>query len=161
MEINEEFISIRLAGITEESIVDGPGVRYVIFTQGCSHQCKGCHNPETHDFNGGVLFHINDLVNDIAQRDYLDGLTISGGEPFEQPENCYQLIKEVRLLLPDFHILCYTGYTFEELKRSDNQYVLDILKNINTLIDGPFIIEEKSLELSFRGSKNQRIIELK
>jgi anaerobic ribonucleoside-triphosphate reductase activating protein len=161
MEKSGNNIYIRLAGITKESLVDGPGIRYVVFLQGCSLNCKGCHNPETHSRDGGVLYLVDDIVKEIKKTDYLDGLSISGGEPFEQAENCAYLIRKVRAVFPEFHILCYTGFTYEKLKESKDSFIQDMLNNINILIDGPFILEQKTLDLSFRGSKNQNIIKLR
>ncbi len=148
---------IRIAGIEEESIVDGPGIRFVVFTQGCNHNCLGCHNPETHSFDGGELVDIESIVNRIKENPLLDGITLSGGEPFEQSVECSILAKEVRGL--GLNVVTYTGYTFEEILR--NKKFRDLLLQTDLLIDGKFDISKKSMMLQFRGSTNQRIIEVK
>ncbi|WP_406242087.1 anaerobic ribonucleoside-triphosphate reductase activating protein [Tissierella carlieri] len=148
---------IRIAGIEEESIVDGPGIRFVIFTQGCNHQCIGCHNPETHSFDGGELVDIDSIVNMIKENPLLDGITISGGEPFEQSLECSILAKKVKVL--GLSVVTYTGYTFEEILH--NKKFRDLLLQTDLLIDGKFDISEKSMMLQFRGSTNQRIIDVK
>lgn len=148
---------IRVAGIVEESIVDGPGIRLVVFTQGCKHKCKGCHNPESHSFTGGYLMEIEEILQEIKSNPLLDGLTLSGGEPFEQWEACSELAKEVKKL--GLNVVTYTGYTFEEILKNDS--FKKLLLQTDTLIDGKFEIDEKSLLLQFRGSKNQRIINVK
>lgn len=104
---------IRIAGIEDESIVDGPGIRMVIFTQGCNHNCIGCHNPESHSFHGGELIDVEDILNMIKENPLLDGITLSGGEPFEQALECSILAKEVKKL--GLNVITYTGYTFEEI----------------------------------------------
>ena len=151
------MIKIRIAGIEEESIVDGPGIRMVVFTQGCKHNCSGCHNPESHSFTGGYLMDIEEILDDIKANPLLDGLTLSGGDPFEQWEACSILAKEVRKL--GLNVVTYTGYTFEEILKEDN--FKKLLLETDILIDGKYEIEEKSLLLQFRGSKNQRVIDVK
>lgn len=147
---------IRIAGIEEESIVDGPGIRMVVFTQGCKHNCQGCHNPESHSFTGGYLMDVEEILEDIKANPLLDGLTLSGGDPFEQWEACSELAREVKKL--GLNVVTYTGYTFEEILKIDN--FKKLLLETDTLIDGKYEIEEKSLLLQFRGSKNQRIIDV-
>ncbi|RKD25332.1 anaerobic ribonucleoside-triphosphate reductase activating protein [Caminicella sporogenes DSM 14501] len=148
--------------ITRDSIVDGPGLRAVIWTQGCKHNCKGCHNPSTHDFNGGFLMDINDVIKEIKDLKLHRGITFSGGEPFEQPIECLEIAKAARQLGLD--IWCYTGYTFEELiNKNGKRYKegwIEFLQYIDVLIDGPFILEKKNLLLKFRGSENQRILDV-
>ncbi len=153
-----ESNNIRLAGIVEESIVDGPGYRYVIFTQGCTHGCFMCHNLESHDLNGGFLKNMDEIINDINQTTFLKGVTFSGGEPFLQPKECAYIAKNIK---KEYDIICYTGFLFEELINNKNPDILKFLENIDYLIDGKFIYKEKSLELKYKGSKNQRIIDLK
>lgn len=148
---------IRVAGIVEESIVDGPGIRLVVFTQGCNHNCIGCHNPESHSFSGGKLIDIEDILDMIKENTLLDGITLSGGEPFEQAKECTILAKKTKELGLD--VIVYTGYTFEEILKKDE--FKELLLQTDTLIDGKFHIEQKSLMLKFRGSKNQRIIDVK
>lgn len=148
---------IRIAGIEEESIVDGPGIRMVIFAQGCKHNCIGCHNPESHSFNGGELMDVEEIINRIKENPLLDGITLSGGEPFEQAEECGVLAKKVKEL--GLNVITYTGYTFEEVLTKEK--FTKLLIQTDTLIDGKFDIEQKSLMLKFRGSKNQRVIDVK
>ncbi|MEY8416422.1 anaerobic ribonucleoside-triphosphate reductase activating protein [Tissierella praeacuta] len=148
---------IRIAGIEEESIVDGSGIRLVVFTQGCNHNCIGCHNPETHSFYGGKLIDIDNIINMIIENPLLDGITLSGGEPFEQAIECSILAKKVRNM--GLNVVTYTGYTFEEILRNDN--FRELLLQTDILIDGKFDISKKSMMLQFRGSTNQRIIDVK
>jgi anaerobic ribonucleoside-triphosphate reductase activating protein len=153
-------VNIRIAGIVRESIVDGPGIRYVIFTQGCPHRCKGCHNPQTHDFSGGVVVDVNDITKEILYNiKYIDGITISGGEPLAQPEACIEIIKAAKKL--GLHVVMYTGYTWEQLLYSGDSKRLEAVKLVDALVDGPFIEELKSYNLKFRGSSNQRFIDVK
>lgn len=154
---------LRLAyKMTRDSIVDGPGLRAVIWTQGCKHQCKGCHNPTTHDFNGGFLMDTQDIASELESLRLNRGITFSGGEPFEQPLECLELAQKAKELGLD--IWCYTGYTFEELMNTKGlrykEGWLEFLKSIDVLIDGPFILEKKNLLLRFRGSENQRILDV-
>lgn len=148
---------LRIAGCTNDSIVDGPGLRYTIFTQGCPHNCKGCHNPGTHDANCGNLMNIEAIVSDVKKNPLLDGITLSGGEPFAQAEVAGELAKKVKEEL-NLSVITYTGYLFENLLKEEKNKKL--LENTDILIDGPFIIGEKSLDLMYRGSKNQRAIDV-
>ena len=152
---------LRVAGIVPESIVDGPGIRFVIFAQGCVHYCKGCHNPATFDFNGGAVVEIDDLMRQIKKNPLLKGVTFSGGEPFLQAEAFAEIAKQCHSLGLD--VLSYTGYTFETLLSGfdSNPAWKLLLQNIDVLIDGPFVEEQKSLLLLFRGSANQRILNAK
>lgn len=147
---------IRTSGFINDSIVDGPGLRYVIFTQGCKHNCPGCHNPQTHDINGGTLTDISEIKANIEKNGLLDGITFSGGEPFLQPEACAEIAKWAKDR--GLNIISFSGFTYEQLLEMPN--VQDFLNLVDILIDGPFILSQKSLNLSFRGSKNQRVIDL-
>ncbi len=151
---------IRIAGIVSDSIVDGPGIRYTIFTQGCAHECVGCHNPETWDFDGGVEVDIDKLIEQIVSNPLLNGVTISGGDPFYQIEPTLELVYKLKSL--NINVIVFTGYTFEELQqmKESNPNLDRILHNIDVLIDGPYIEEERDLTLRFRGSRNQRVIDL-
>ena len=151
---------IKLAGLVPESYVDGPGIRFTIFTQGCPHHCKGCHNPETHDFNGGRTADTNRILKKIRENPLIKGVTFSGGEPFCQAEPLADL--GGRLKEMGYHIMSYSGYTFEELleKSKEDKAVAELLSCLDILVDGRFILEERSLELRFRGSKNQRLIDV-
>ena len=143
----------RISGIESESIVDGEGIRYVIFTQGCPHHCPGCHNPKTHSFKAGKLVGVNELLIDISKnKDYIDGITLSGGEPFCQSKQCSIIAEKAHEF--GLTVWCYTGYLFEELYGRNDE----LLNHIDILVDGPFVLEERSMDLDFRGSKNQRII---
>lgn len=152
---------LRLAGVIKESIVDGPGIRFTVFTQGCPHKCKGCHNPQTHDFNGGYESCVENIIEEIKKNPILQGVTLSGGEPFAQAKALTRLAKEVHKL--GLNIMTYTGYTFEQLVAGfdKNPEWKTLLEETDILVDGPFILEQKSLMLHFRGSKNQRLIDVK
>ena len=155
-------MKIRLAGeITTDSIVDGEGIRSVIWTQGCRHHCPGCHNPETHDFNKGFLREVSDVCEEIKNIEFQDGITLSGGDPLEQIDACLEIAKYVQSL--GLNVWCYTGYTIEALlKRCEKEPNLkELLENIDVLVDSPFILELKSYNVPFRGSKNQRLIDSK
>ena len=153
--------TVRIAGIIEESIVDGPGIRMVIFAQGCPHRCKGCHNPETHDFEGGYLMSLEDIVQLPSRNPLLDGVTFSGGEPFSQAKAFSMLGRRFKDLGLD--IMTYTGYTYEFLLENSKETSAwkQLLDVTDVLVDGKFEIEKKNLLLPFRGSENQRIIDLK
>lgn len=152
---------LRIAGIVKESVVDGPGIRFVVFSQGCKHNCKGCHNPGTHDLNSGKLVDTEEILNEIKKDPLLLGVTFSGGEPFLQAKPFADLAKKIHKL--GLNIITYTGYKFEDLisqMNRENSYE-ELLNNTDILVDGKFILEEKSLMLKFRGSKNQRVIDVK
>ncbi|SHH47308.1 anaerobic ribonucleoside-triphosphate reductase activating protein [Tepidibacter thalassicus] len=153
---------IRLAAsLTIDSIVDGPGLRTVIWTQGCKHKCKGCHNPSTHDFNGGFEVEVEDIINKIKKLKLQRGITLSGGEPFEQPDPLIEICKEAKKL--GFDIWAYSGYTFEQLTDTKNSRYFKwktLLEYIDVLVDGKFVESKKNSLLMFRGSTNQRIIDV-
>lgn len=146
-----------LSGIVTDSIVDGPGIRTTIFSQGCPHHCEGCHNPETWEFGCGTQMEEERLLQIVEENPLCRGVTFSGGEPFAQAEGFAKL---ARLLKEKgYEVASYSGYTFEQLlSGSDAQR--ELLASIDILIDGPFLLSERSLELSFRGSKNQRILDV-
>ena len=151
---------LRIAGIVPESVVDGPGFRYTVFTQGCRHNCKGCHNPQTHDFNGGYTVDTDDLFAEMMEDPLIRGLTFSGGDPFEQPAPLAELARKAHAAGKD--IMVYTGYTCEQLtqKAASDPATAALLAQTDILIDGPFILEQRNLELKFRGSDNQRVIDV-
>ena len=151
-----ESNTIRVAGLTNDSIVDGKGFRFVIFTQGCLHHCKGCHNPETWPMDKGTVMDLDEIKEKIASNGLLDGVTFSGGDPFYQPIPCAKLAKWAKER--GLNIWAYTGFLYEELLNMPE--VKEFLDLVDVLVDGPFILEEKSLLLNFRGSKNQRVIDL-
>ena len=147
-------MQIRIAGLVPESFVDGDGIRFAIFMQGCERNCAGCHNPETHALDGGRLIDTREIISAIRRNSLLDGLTLTGGEPLLQVEAATELARAVKNL--GLNVWCYTGYTFEEIP-PDAQ---ELLKYIDVLVDGEFILALRDLELDFRGSRNQRIINL-
>lgn len=149
---------IKIAGIEPESIVDGTGIRYVIFTQGCPHHCIGCHNPETWDAGRGRFVDTDDLVKQFSSNELLDGITLSGGEPFMQPDACLRLARAAKR--NGLTVWCYSGFTYDEIKASKLYAEKELLKTIDVLVDGRFVQEKKSLDLKFRGSSNQRILHL-
>lgn len=150
-------MNIRIAGTVNDSIVDGPGLRYAVFVQGCSHRCPGCQNPETHDPLGGHDDDTNNLIAKMKKNPLLSGLTLSGGEPMEQPIPCLALAKAAHE--SGLNVWCYTGYTWEQLTQENDPDRMALMHEIDVLVDGPFIQAEKSLELDFRGSRNQRLID--
>jgi anaerobic ribonucleoside-triphosphate reductase activating protein len=154
-------VRIRVAGIVKESIVDGPGIRYVVFAQGCRHHCPGCHNPQTHSFEGGSIMDTDDMLEQIKGNPLLDGITLSGGEPFEQAPGFAELARKAGEL--GLNVMIYTGYSYEEIMAGSGVHPDwgRLLGLADILVDGPFVEEEKDYTLRFRGSKNQRIIDLK
>lgn len=148
---------IRLAGIAGDSIVDGPGIRTTIFAQGCPHHCPGCHNPETWSFEGGQEWEEEAILDVVRANPLCGGVTFSGGEPFAQSEGFCRLAELLRG--EGYEVAAYTGYTFEELMRAQRPQ-RRLLGALDVLVDGPFLLEERSLELSFRGSRNQRILDV-
>lgn len=154
--------SLRISGVVDDSIVDGKGLRYTIFTQGCPHHCPGCHNPQTHSFDDGTLVDTSSLFSEICENPMLRGVTFSGGEPFCQPKPLAELAKAVH----DYphrklDVTVFTGYTLEQLQQKNDPDINALLEQTDILIDGPFIESEKDLTLLFRGSRNQRIIDMK
>ena len=152
-------MKISLSGVTGDSIVDGPGIRLTIFTQGCPHNCLGCHNPQTHDPNGGSWGDTEDILAAAAENPLLDGITLSGGDPFMQPVPCLELAKGAHKI--GLNVWTYTGYTWEALWQENDPEKIALLKESDVLIDGPFLLAERSLELKFKGSRNQRTIDVK
>lgn len=153
--------ALRLAGVIRESIVDGPGIRFVVFAQGCPHHCPGCHNTQTWAFEGGYEATPEQIAAEIRKNPLLKGITLSGGEPFCQPAVMAKLASEAHRLGLD--VFTYTGYTYEELiaKSAKEPDVLALLQQTDILIDGPFVQSLKSYELTFRGSSNQRAIDVR
>ena len=147
-----------LSGIVSDSIVDGPGIRTTIFSQGCPHHCEGCHNPETWDFGCGTQISEEAVVEIVKGNPLCRGVTFSGGEPFAQAEGFARLAKLLKQ--QNYEVASYTGYTFEELLAGSEEQK-SLLAAIDILIDGPFVLAQKSLEVTFRGSRNQRILDVK
>ena len=151
-------MKVRIAGLINDSIVDGPGIRLTVFAQGCPHNCPGCHNPATHDMNKGRLEEVDDILKIADENPILSGITLSGGEPFEQTEGMGEIAKKAKER--GLSVIVYSGYTWEELMENKKDS-LKILNYADYLIDGRFILEQKSYELRFKGSENQRIIDVK
>ena len=151
--------TIRIAGIEPESFVDGEGIRYVVFVQGCPHNCKGCHNPQTHSFEFGYNAEISSIIRQMNENPLLSGLTISGGEPLCQIPQCIELVKAVKEYDETLTIWLYTGYTFEEAKKLDK--FDELLPYLDVIVDGRYVEDLRDLTLEFRGSSNQRLIRLK
>lgn len=149
---------LRIAGIQQDSIVDGPGIRYVIFTQGCPHHCPGCHNPQTHDPKGGEEADLEEILRQIRENPLASGVTFSGGEPFMQAEALVPLAEKVKELRK--HLTVYTGYRYEQLLEKKEPAAERLLALADLLVDGPFLLEERDLTLPYRGSRNQRVIDL-
>lgn len=184
MENDFENTTISLYGTVPDSIVDGPGLRYAVFVQGCSHGCPGCHNPESQPTEGGTETTLAALLADIRANGLVHDVTLSGGEPFEQPKACAALAAELKR--NGYGIWCYTGYLYDDLAGraeaartqqaqreeagltgnaltegiADDLAVGDLLDSIDVLVDGPFVESRKSLELKWCGSSNQRLIDV-
>ena len=156
----DEYPRLRIAGIEPESFVDGPGIRMTIFTQGCHHNCPGCQNPQTHDFNGGHFIDIDEILEMIEENPLLDGITFSGGDPMDQAAALIPLAREIKER--GLNLVIFTGYTYERLMdfAPERPDMFELLTFADILIDGPFIMAKKSLEIKFRGSTNQRIIDV-
>lgn len=158
------MVQLKVAGFAKNSIVDGPGIRYVIFTQGCYHKCEGCQNPQTHNPNEGKLIDINEILDEILGSTMIEGVTFSGGEPFLQADALAELAVRIKRVDKSLSIICYTGYTYEELTKIIESGVLSyfkLLSNVDYLIDGRFEQDKASLNCNWRGSTNQRIIDVK
>lgn len=151
-------MELRIAGIAKESVVDGPGLRFVVFTQGCPHRCPGCHNPHTHDPNGGDLVDTDEILRMVEATKLIRGVTFSGGEPFLQAAPLAFLAGQIKAM--DLDIVTYSGYVFEQLvaRSSQNGGVRQLLVQTDLLVDGPYRMAERDLGLAFRGSRNQRLV---
>lgn len=149
-------MKLRIADIVDDSIVDGPGFRMTVFAQGCPHRCPGCHNPGTHDFAGGKDAEVQRILELAAENPLLSGITLSGGEPFCQAEAMAELAKGAKVM--GLHVMAYSGWTYEELLQKPEARPL--LESIDVLVDGRFVLAERTLALAFRGSRNQRIVDV-
>lgn len=156
----QKIETLRLADITKESIVDGPGIRYVLWSQGCKHHCKGCFNPHTHSFAEGKDYSIDMILKEIGNNPLLQGITCSGGDPFEQADAFAYICAKVKHLGLD--VWCYTGYTFSYIVQNlrNKPDWKSLLSHIDVLVDGRFEETQKDLTLAFRGSSNQQIIDV-
>ena len=157
--------NLRVSGIVKDSIVDGPGLRYVVFVQGCYHKCEGCHNPQTHDPQGGITMDTDKIYEEFIHNITYSGITFSGGEPFLQADALADLaIKINHSGFNELDIICYTGYTYEQIKKGIDEGIMSymrLLYNIDYLIDGKFEKDKASLDCKWRGSTNQRIIDVR
>ena len=152
-------MKVRLAGnIQRDSIVDGDGIRTVVWFQGCPHHCRECHNPETWNPNGGMEIELEEVKEQLKNLKYQTGITLSGGDPFFQPIEALEIAKYAHSI--GLNVWCYTGYTYEEIMANDDDKK-KLLENVDVLVDGRFEIDKKSLACKFRGSTNQRIIDVK
>ena len=153
-------MKIKLAGLVGDSIVDGPGLRFTIFVQGCPHHCEGCHNPESHDFNGGRWADTDKIIEKIKANEIIRGVTFSGGEPFCQPEPLADMAQKLKK--DGYHLMAYTGYTFEQLLKmaEADENVNRLLNRLDNMIDGRFVLALRSLELKYKGSSNQRTLDV-
>ncbi len=149
-------MKVRVAALVNDSIVDGPGLRYAVYTQGCPHHCEGCHNPQTHDINGGTERDTDSIWREINENPLLSGITFSGGDPLLQPLPLAELAEKAQEV--GLNVWCYTGWTWEDLMQRADSDIIKLLKSVDVLVDGPFMIEQRTLDLPFRGSKNQRLI---
>ena len=153
-------MTLQVAGLIEESCVDGPGIRFVVFVQGCGHGCPGCQNPQTHSRSGGRELDTLHILNKMSENPLLDGLSLSGGEPFDQAEACGELARAAHER--GYHVMVWTGYTFEQLREQrERPDWRRFLEAVDVLVDGPFVRELRSLVLLYRGSSNQRVLYLK
>ncbi|MEQ8154010.1 MAG: anaerobic ribonucleoside-triphosphate reductase activating protein [Clostridiaceae bacterium] len=152
---------IRLSGIAYESLVNGPGIRRVFFSQGCVHNCESCFNPDTHDFYGGEVMDMDELIRDVKQNPMIKGVTFSGGDPFEQADKFAYMASEFRKA--GLNIWTYTGYTFEYIINhiGERHGWKELIDNIDVVVDGKFEKDNMEEGLRFRGSKNQRIIDVR
>lgn len=148
---------LQILNIVEDTMVDGPGFRTSIYCAGCRHQCPGCHNPQSWDFSGGYTVSTEEVMRVIEADPYTRGVTFSGGDPMYQPEGFAELARAIRQRTPQKDIWCYTGFTFEHLI---NPHQLELLEEIDVLVDGPFIQRLRNPDLLFRGSSNQRLIDV-
>lgn len=151
---------MRIAGTVQDSIVDGPGFRFVLFTQGCPHHCEGCQNPQTHDPAGGTEVSTEEIITQILSNPLTDGVTFSGGEPFEQAADCAEIARQARE--KGLNVWTYTGYTFEQLaeKMKTDKGTEELLALTDVLVDGRFVLAQKSFDVPWRGSRNQRLIDV-
>ena len=151
-------MEIRLAGLVPESIVDGPGYRFSIFVQGCPHACPGCHNPETHDFEGGYVSDTKKIIAKLGANPLVRGVTLTGGEPMMQAAALCEIAQAAKE--KGLSVWCYTGFTLEALLAAQDADRMRLLSSVDVLVDGPYIARERSLELLYCGSANQRLIDL-
>ena len=150
---------MRIYGLVQDSIVDGPGLRFSCFVQGCPHHCPSCHNPGSHDPAGGTEMTTDEVIEQMLSNPLTDGLTLSGGEPFAQAEDCLVIAKAAHE--HGLNVMAYTGWTYEHLLQDGSEAQKALLMEVDILVDGPFLLAERSLNLPWRGSRNQRVLQLK
>jgi anaerobic ribonucleoside-triphosphate reductase activating protein len=153
-------MQLRLAGIVKESVVDGPGIRMVVFVQGCPHHCPGCHNPNSHDPSGGYESSVEAVLAELGDNRLISGLTLSGGEPFLQAAALVALASEAKRR--NLSVVTYSGYVYEDLLtmgKQDNK-IAELLRLTDILVDGPYLQERRDIGLAFRGSANQRLVDV-
>lgn len=152
-------MKLRLAGLENDSIVDGPGFRLSVFAQGCPHACPGCHNPQSQGFEGGTEVEVESIIQKMDQNPLLDGITLTGGEPFHQASAMAAIGRAARSR--GLHVITFTGWTWEELTAPGQPAEWrELLEATDVLVDGPFELALRSLDLNFRGSKNQRVLDV-
>ena len=149
---------MKIYGLVQDSIVDGPGFRFVCFTQGCPHHCPGCHNPDSHDPAAGTDMTSYEVIGQMLSNPLTDGLTLSGGEPFLQAEDCLTIARAAHE--KGLNVWSYSGWTFEHLLHSGTDAQKALLRELDVLVDGPYVQEQRSLTLNWRGSRNQRVIDV-
>lgn len=157
---------MKYSGLILNDISAAPGLCVTFFTQGCPHRCPGCHNPETWSFDGGLEFTeetLDEIISGLTAQNIKRDLCIMGGEPLckENVLLTFIIIEQVKYYLPDTKIYIWTGYTIEELLDNQNPFIIESLRRADVLIDGPYIDAERDITLSMRGSRNQRILDLK
>lgn len=154
---------MKIAGFYDESISNGLGWRAVLFVSGCPHHCPGCHNQVAQDYNYGQDFNKREILDRISENSILKGITLSGGEPLckENISELLDFVKDLKQEKPDFNVWCYSGYTLEQLLQRNDEVTNEMLNNIDVLVDGQFMIEKKNPRLKFRGSENQRIVDVR
>ena len=150
---------MKIFGLVQDSIVDGPGFRFSCFVQGCPHHCPGCHNPESNDPDGGREMTVEEVAKELLKNPLTDGLTLSGGEPFTQAEDCLRLARIAHE--HNLNVWSYSGWTFEHLRDLGTEAQRALLNEIDVLVDGPFLLEQRTLSLPWRGSRNQRVVDVK
>ena len=150
-------MEIRIAGLVNDSIVDGPDFRLAVFTQGCPHNCEGCHNPETHNFSGGKMMDTAEIVRLMQDNPLLDGITLTGGDPFCQPLPCIELARAAHKM--GLSVWAYSGWTYDELLADPE--MSELLRETDVLVDGPFVLAQRTLDKRFMGSRNQRAVDVK
>jgi len=149
---------MKIYGLVQDSIVDGPGFRFVCFVQGCPHHCPGCHNPDSHESAGGTEMTVDEVIKKMLSNPLTDGLTLSGGEPFAQAADCLTIARAAHE--HGLNVWGYSGWTYDHLLKEGSDDQKALLRELDVLVDGPFLLAERSLSLAWRGSRNQRVIDV-